>query len=261
MPPKKYVRKYSNMRRSASKPRASYRKANTYASRYPNKRNYSRSRMSIGAEVGKALGGIVGMPGVGGAIGKLGQRAINNVFGHGDYSIATDQMMKLKSGDTPPQFSNSGRTVRIQHREYITDVFSSPTANTFLINPQCSLAINPGVNTSFPWLAQVAANFECYNLKGMMYEFKTTSADALNSVNTALGSVIMATSYNSANTTFVSKNQMENYEFAQSCKPSESMCHYVECAKGSKPLDDLYVRVGAVPTGQTPQMYDVGYLT
>lgn len=54
------------------------------------------------------------------------------------------------------------------------------------------------------------------------------SADALNSVNTALGQVIMATDYNAANPPFGQKSEMENYEFGQSCKPSESQIHPIE---------------------------------
>ena len=62
----------------------------------------------------------------------------------------------------------------------------------------------------------------------MLFEFRTMSADALNSVNTALGQVIMATDYNAANPPFGQKSEMENYEFGQSCKPSESQIHPIE---------------------------------
>lgn len=48
-------------------------------------------------------------------------------------------------------------------------------------------SVNPGQQVSYPWLSTIAANFESYRIIGQLYEFKTMSADALNSTNTALG--------------------------------------------------------------------------
>ena len=227
------------------------------------KRRQSGYGRAIGSAIGRIAGSYIGLPRSGSKIGRKLGKTIGSVFGHGDYF--TSNMMdttRMDPGDQPPQFQNvNSRTVRVQHREYIQDIISGASmvngASQFDSN-NGPFALNPGSVATFPWLSSVAANFECYNLKGMIFEYKTTSADSLNTGNIAIGSVIMATSYNAANPSFSSKQEMENYEFAQSTKPSRSMCHYVECKKGSKPLDDLYVRVGAVPTGQSIQMYDVG---
>ena len=77
------------------------------------------------------------------------------------------------------------------------------------------------------------------------------SADALNSVNTALGQVIMATDYNAANPPFAQKSEMENYEYGQSAKPSESAIHPIECARLQTTISELYTRAGAVPLMRT----------
>lgn len=242
-------------------------------SRYRIKRTKSRfsrrptSKFNYGSAVGKyigsAMGSYLGASKLGSKLGSSAGRAIAKVIGHGDYHVTNSNIRNtlIPPGDSPPQFSNvSNREVRIQHREYIQDVLSaSGSTPTVFDTSNGPFPINPGETKTFPWLSSVAGNFECYRLNGMLFEFKTTSADALNSTNTALGTVVMATSYNAANKTFLSKQQMENYEYAQSCKPSESMCHYIECAKSLNPLSELYVRIGDIPSGQSPQLYDVGY--
>jgi len=96
----------------------------------------------------------------------------------------------------------------------------------------------------------------------MIFEYKTTSATSLVSgTNTAMGAVIMATSYNAINPTFTSKAQMENYEFASSCVPSNSMIHPIECARGETPLVALYTRGNNSQEGVLGgdlRLYDLG---
>jgi len=95
---------------------------------------------------------------------------------------------------------------------------------------------------TFPWLSAVASAYEQYSFKGLVFEFKSTSANSLNSTNTALGTVIMATEYDSKKPPFSSKLQMENYEFATSCKPADSCLHPVECNPAESTLTCLYTR-------------------
>nr|WAE43938.1 MAG: capsid protein [Cressdnaviricota sp.] len=93
----------------------------------------------------------------------------------------------------------------------------------------------------------------------MIFTFVSTSADALNSTNTALGTVIMATNYNSSQAPFASKSQMENNEFTTSAKPSVNVMHMIEC----DPLLTLqegkfYVRTGNLVANQDVKTYDLG---
>ena len=204
------------------------------------------------------------------------------IRGCGDYR--TSRASVVTNAREIPRFANTKMSNMISHREYIGDVYTSPvnaisdgSANvstqfqignvivngkagvtTPLVLGNQGFAINPGLKSSFPWLASLADSYECYKIHGMVYEFKSTSADALSSANTALGTVIMGTEYNAAATVFNSKQQMENYEFSQSCKPSESMMHAIECAPNLSPNDLLYVRDGPVPFGQDPRLFDFG---
>lgn len=217
------------------------------------------NRGGILAEAGSILGSVVGMPGIGKFLGS----SIASVLGRGDYTIAGQGIKSnsLVTGTTPPMFGNerSDRATILSHREYLTDITSGPTlvdgATSFNYR---TYNINPGLMTSFPWLARVAQNFEEYEMLGCLFEYKGTSAGALNSTNTALGTVVLSTQYNVLNDPFNSKLTQENYEFAQSLKPAESGLHAVECARNQNVLPRLYIRTGLPPADADMRLYDMG---
>jgi hypothetical protein len=101
-----------------------------------------------------------------------------------------------------------------------------------------------------------------YNFEGLIFEFKSTSADALNSTNTALGVVIAATNYDVLDPNFSGKRQMEAYEFCTSTKPSCSMIHPVECKKGLNVLENMYVTQvqtpASLPANSDARLYYIG---
>lgn len=208
-----------------------------------------------GGLMGKAIGGPAG-----GAIGsKLGSYAhyIGKIFGSGDYvtaSAGVKQNSVQGLGSQVPSFGTE--SIRIRRREYIGDIISSPTANTFNIQ---SFALNPGLAGTFPWMSEVCGNtYQQYRINGMVFEFRSMSADALNSTNTALGSVVMCTDYDSKDAVFTTKQQMENTMFGVSCKPSSCMIHAIECARNQTSVSELYIRSGAVPSGADIRLYDHG---
>lgn len=122
---------------------------------------------------------------------------------------------------------------------------------SFLIN-----AANPN---TFPFLSQIAANYEQYEIEGLIFEFRSTSADALNSTNTALGSVMMATQYDVLDALFASKLDMLNYEYSTSCKPSCNVLHMVECDPHQTPVSELYtVYNQSLPPNADPRLYHLG---
>jgi hypothetical protein len=174
-----------------------------------------------GSAIGSMLGGLV----------DTGSSLISSILGHGDYSVNANTLLT----DSVPQFSAGKRSVTIRHREFVQDVSGSIA---FSLN---SFVVNPSNEVLFPWLHSVARNYEQYHFKGLIFEFKSTSADALNSTNTALGTVVLATQYNTNDLPFTGKIAMEQYEFAQSTRPSCSIIHPVECAISDSVLSNLYV--------------------
>lgn len=206
------------------------------------------SKRSTGANWGGYLGSKAGEFLGGGA-----QKLFGNITGLGDYAVQKNVFL----GGRLPQVNNSsdgGGTV-IRFQEYLGDVITSATAGDFKIS---TYNLNPGDSGTFPWLHQVAANYEQFEFEGVVFQFRSTSANALNSTNTALGSVMMCTQYNVLDTPFSSKGEMLNYEFSTSGKPADSNMHMIECARSVTPVDILYTLTGLVPTGADPRLYNLG---
>jgi len=208
---------------------------------------YKRKRISGNFSGGLKWGDIQAMTSFGGAY--------ENISGYGDYHVKSNV---LYSGATVPYIRNPSLTSNstvISHKEYIGDIYTSDTAGAFKIQ---GFPINAGLAQTFEWLAQIAMNYEQYVVEGIIFAFRSMSCDALNSTNTALGTVIMATNYNVYNVPFASKAEMEGYEFSTSFKPSTSALHPVECSPLQTPNNELYVRTGAVPSGADQRLYDLG---
>lgn len=212
-----------------------------------------------GGMIGSALGTPYGLGKAGGAIGqKVGSMAhyIGRIFGSGDYIQGAPVKNNSILQPQAPSFKSGAAQVNIKHREFLGDVISSSTANTFNIT---SFSLNPGLQSTLPWLSQVCGStFQQYRINGMVFEFRSMSADALNSTNTALGSVVMCTDYDSADVPFSSKQQMENTEFGVSCKPSSNMIHAIECAPKVTTATELYIRARNIPAGTDIRLYDWG---
>lgn len=193
----------------------------------------------IGAPIGRFLGG------------KLGHLA-EKVTGFGDYKVEGNSI--LKGGMSPPQIVNSvetGSTI-VRHREYLGDI----SASVAFVNRQ--FVINPGMPNTFPWLSQIANSYEQYRLRGVLFEFNSTSSDAIlsGSTSSALGTVTMQTDYDVADAPPSSKRQMLNSLFSSSSKPSCSFIHPIECKKSLSAQSILYTRGSNVPNGFDPRLYD-----
>lgn len=222
----------------------------------------------FGRKAGRVVGGMLGSKWGAGKLGsmageKLGSylHYIGKMFGSGDYVTSAQQVKQntLVNSSQIPQFVNGKHATRIQHREYIGDIFSgSLTSGASVFNRQ-DFPINPGMLQTFPWLSSVCGpNWQQHRINGMVFEYRSGSADALNSTNTALGYVIMATDYDSADRVFADKQSMENTEFAVSCRPACSMIHAIECAKRQTPINEQYVRFAAPPANADIRLYDLG---
>lgn len=171
--------------------------------------------------------------------------------GLGDYSVKKNSI--LDEGQDPPLLANSARYNIIRHREYLGDVTTAGAA--FTIN---SYPINPGMIQTFPWFASIAQNYMKYKPRGIVFEYKSMSAEALNSTNTALGAVVMATQYNVLQPAFTNQSQLLNYDKSTAGAPSKSMMHPVECDPTCLPYKEFYVRHGALSANQDLRLYDMG---
>lgn len=212
---------------------------------------------SVGKALGAAAGTYLGGP-AGTAIGsflggKLGH-LVEKITGFGDYTVESNSIMD--GGLSPPQIVNSiekGGFI-IRHREYVQDIVATSDFTAL------QFPLNPGVRKSFPWLSQIAGNFEQYRWRGLLFEFKSTSSDAVlsSATSSALGVVAIATDYDAADSAYASKRVMLNSMFACSSKPSVSFIHPIECKSSLTPMRLQYIRTGAIPSNTDPRMYDIG---
>jgi hypothetical protein len=125
----------------------------------------------------------------------------------------------------------------MQHREFITDVYSPKDPGNFSIE---AWQVNPGLANTFPYLAAIAQNFELYRIKGMMFEYISSTSPY--NTNSAMGTVILSALYNSNSPPFRNKAEMENSDFAISARPDKSLVYGLECASNVQNM--YYIRTG-----------------
>lgn len=196
--------------------------------------------------LGTAVGGYFGAPG----IGRQAGATVSRIFGQGDYTIAPGNASTM-----PPSFSGLDEGYVITHREYLKDIMSSVDYSSDVYY------LNPGLTQTFPWLSQIAENFEEYEFKGLVFYLKTNSATAVSSTNTALGVWGAVTQYDASDPDFLSKRECENYMGCSSAVPCSSVLHAVECKSKVNVLDKRYVRTGALDVSEDVKFYDKGKLT
>ncbi|QMW68786.1 capsid protein [Crucivirus-309] len=204
------------------------------------------------SRLGRAAGGAMfGKPGA--SVGNWLGGGVSGILGFGDYAVKKNDLMVLDEGVPVPTFQNMNDGVIVCHREYIGDI--GQTVNF----TNTAFPIQPGDATTFPWLHQIASQFEQYEILGMLFQFRSTSSDFGSTANMALGTVIMATEYDSVDASFGSKLEMENAQYSMSGKPSHDILHPVECDPGVVgPMGLKYVRTGPLPSGKDNRLYDHG---
>lgn len=157
----------------------------------------------------------------------------------------------------------AGYNLRIPYRWECLGAVTSP-GSTFTVN---SFLVNPGNTVTFPWLSVIAQQFEMYRFRSLRFCFVSTSADAVGSTNTALGSVITNTNYDVNDPVFSTQLAMEDYGGAAEGKPSEDTCHIVDCSGRRGSMGGLrYVLPGSgttagsagYPTATSAHDYDLG---
>jgi len=211
---------------------------------------------AAGAFLGGPAGAVVGAP-IGRWLGSAAGRLVSTIAGFGDYDVKVNSLNPgaLIPVEKVPEFQNLGsRCTIIRHKEFIQDIVTSATSGAFQIIP---FRIQPGASNTFPWLSQVAQNYEQYRVLGMIFEYKTSSGSL--STTGQLGTVIMASQYNSLSPAFNSKQEMENYEFGCSTVASASLVHPIECDPSQTQCGGVFNidTTNTIPATGDLRMYDL----
>ena len=201
----------------------------------------------------------------------LEDRAVNAIGGRGIYTgrglylggqtTEGNNLIEGQGHDPARMATISDETagVTILHKEYIQDVYAPGIQGGSAVPFQNSaFYINPGLQSTFPWLSQIAQNYEEYQFEQLIFEFKSTTTDIGTSTTGQTGTVIMSTNYNAANQPFSDKQSMVEYAHSETAKVTDNMIHGVECDP-MKSVGDLqrYIRTQPVK-GEDIKTYDMG---
>jgi len=204
--------------------------------------------MSIGAQIGDKLQ-------------KLGTSLFTRFMGSGDYTCNdgcythTNALINQRDNKAI-RMGNDRGTFIFEHSEYIGDVVS--VGGGAFNNTQ--YVINPANPTTFPWLSQLAPNFETYEISGMLVRFVSTSGESVSSTNTAIGTVMGTVTYDSYDTAFTSKQQFLQYDNTVDCRFSENFILGVECDPRTRPGMTSRLYVGNTPAGADRKTYEYGVI-
>jgi len=183
----------------------------------------------------------------------------SSTSGQGQYGIETNDIVSRAGTDiVVPKFGPHEADIVIRHAEYVRDIFiQASNAVPFVVQ---TLPLNPGLPVGFPWLSQLAANYEEYALVQCIYTFKSTIQQVAVE-NGQQGQILLATQYNPKDAPFADKESMMMYAHSTSGPLSSHVLHGVECdpQKMTNTTGIKYVRTGEV-TGQDLKEFDHGVL-
>jgi len=225
---------YYKKKALAKSSNGSYQSKSGYKKIYP-KRKYATSsykkREFSYAPIGQIAGSMFGP--AGGAVGGMAGKLLDSISGHGSYKINKNTVYQ----NSVPQFAShvGDGCIRMKHKEFISDVITSPTAGLFQNNQYAISASNPA---TFPYLSQIAVNFEEFMFEGLVFSYVPSSGSL--STTGQLGTIIMATQYNSAALPFTNKQQAEASTYSISQVVSSGCLHPIECDSRQTPSQGIF---------------------
>jgi len=198
---------------------------------------------------------MIGQSQAGSAVGSSLGAALSRWLGAGDYTVSANSIVQrtLKGSETIPAMHSQNQSVVVRHKEFLGEIKGSTGFSV-----QQIYALNPGMSYTFPWLANLAAQFSEYKIKGLVFHYIPTSGSTISGSNPAVGSVMMQTTYRATDAPPTSKVEMLNEYWACEAAPNESFCHPIECDPKENPFAIHYVRSGSLPAGESQLMYDLG---
>lgn len=142
-----------------------------------------------------------------------------------------------------------------EHTEYLQDVLTpAPSGGVTAFDIQ-RIRMNPGQRSFMPWGSTDANQFIHYRLHNVSFIYHSTSGDALNSTNTALGLVLMRCVYDPTLPTDTAQVQMQNASGTVTGKPSQTFALHCSQLTGR----ELTVNGGAQPAGTDLRFYDEAF--
>jgi len=206
---------------------------------------------ALGGLGGSTIGSLVGYGQAGGQLGTSLGASLSKWLGSGDYSVSTNTLV-AKASTGIPSMHNTGQKIVVRHKEFLGEIRSNQNFTVV-----ASYSLNPGLSGTFPWLSRIAACYQTYSIKGMVFHYVPTSG-MYTGTTPALGSVMIQTSYRATDTPPSSKVELLNEYWSSEAVPSEAFCHPIECNPKENPFQVQYVRGIPLPSTENQLMYDLG---
>jgi len=156
-------------------------------------------------------------------------------------AYATGQRQKA------PRITSAKNSVRIRHRELVSSV-----AGTTSFTVGSSLPLNPGLPTSFPWLATQAQAWERYRFNSLRFEYFTRTGSDVP------GSVIMVPDYDAADAPPLTEQIASSYEDAVEDAPWKDQCCVLKPASLHALGPSKFVRTSTLSSNLDIKTYDSG---
>jgi hypothetical protein len=141
--------------------------------------------------------------------------------------------------------------LRVSHSEYFSDIGTANFAWTLTANSP--YAINPGNESMFPWLTEIAQRFETYQFHMLRFRYEPMVA------TTVGGAIYMAVDYDSTDPAPTSKLNMLSYKSAVRGPVWESISNHCDL-KDLGQIKQRNTLNQPPPIGQDPRLYNAGNL-
>jgi len=184
-----------------------------------------------------------------------GIQAAKSYVGMGSYN----ELVKGSRYVTPEAITMRSKgdetsSVCVTNKEYIGDLYG-PDSQSFV---NTSYPINPGLTQVFPWLSQIAANYDEYEFEQLVFEYHPTISETSTATSGQSGTIILVTNYNPSQDPFSDKEAMMQYHGGQSDRVTAESIHGVECDPKKSSQGRRYTRTQPVIVGQDAKNFDLG---
>lgn len=195
-------------------------------------------------------------------------QGISGIMGRGRYAtrgkVSKNQLFAGGARNTPVMRSAGyDGSLIVSHRELVQEIYGAKSSGTVngVAQPSgfdvMTLVVNPGLERVFPWLSQLAANFEEYEIMQCVFEYQGRKMVGTTDELTIHGTVIAAHRFNFKAQEFQDKHEMQSYPHANSCQAHSKLIHGVEADPGKIVGDGhKFIRLGGLQATDDQRDFD-----
>lgn len=167
--------------------------------------------------------------------------------GAGKQAQAAAAYASAQKSGTAQVYRNGADSCRIIHRELIASV-----TGTVAFTVGSSIALNPGLGTSFPWLSTQAAGWERYKFNSLRFCYYTRTGSNIP------GSVMMAPDFDASDAAPTTEVAASSYQHCEEDAPWKDIKCILPARELMGDMKEKYIRNSAISSNQDIKTYDAG---